>query len=303
MNPQTLLRLCSFTYFDLPELYIRRLARGETVPLSEAARALRRMEALGALTCGAYLKDAQALFTGLEASKLRILAYENDNASTGFVAYAFASRGETIVAVRGSETKGGVRAPQTSIGATTSARRSPALCNTPPPPPSPIAIRTAPCCSPATPKAATSPSTPKARRKTRSPAPTVERCVQGFACHALSKTQKQRLRAGAVNYVVAGDIVGALLCHLETRFYVRQNPGTNAHSPDAFCLRCGGFSHPRKADVALPRRGSPLAPAAGAGNAGVYQRHPPPARLSRPGITQIAWTAPRGRGIMFCVTN
>ena len=40
MNPQTLLRLCSFTYFDLPELYIRRLARGETVPLSEAARAL-----------------------------------------------------------------------------------------------------------------------------------------------------------------------------------------------------------------------------------------------------------------------
>ena len=63
MNPQTLLRLCSFTYFDLPELYIRRLARGETVPLSEAARALRRMEATSARSaCGAYLKDAQALF-------------------------------------------------------------------------------------------------------------------------------------------------------------------------------------------------------------------------------------------------
>ena len=51
MNPQTLLRLCSFTYFDLPELYIRRLARGETVPLSEAARALRRLNDLGALLC------------------------------------------------------------------------------------------------------------------------------------------------------------------------------------------------------------------------------------------------------------
>ena len=43
MNPQTLLRLCSFTYFDLPELYARRLARGEAVPLSQATRALRRL--------------------------------------------------------------------------------------------------------------------------------------------------------------------------------------------------------------------------------------------------------------------
>ena len=65
--------------------------------------------------------------------------------------------------------------------------------------------------------------------------------AQGFACHALSKTQKQRLRAGAVNYVVAGDIVGALLCHPETRFYVRQNPGTNAHSPDAFAFGAEGL--------------------------------------------------------------
>ena len=74
MNPQTLLRLCSFTYFDLPELYIRRLARGETVPLSEAARALRRMEALGALTCGEYHREYEALIAGREASKQRSLA-------------------------------------------------------------------------------------------------------------------------------------------------------------------------------------------------------------------------------------
>ena len=70
--------------------------------------------------------------------------------------------------------------------------------------------------------------------------------AQGFACHALSKTQKQRLRAGAVNYVVAGDIVGALLCHPETRFYVRQNPGTNAHSPDAFAFDAEGFPIPAR---------------------------------------------------------
>ena len=95
MNPQTLLRLCSFTYFDLPELYIRRLARGETVPLSEAARALRRLSDLGALRCGAYLADAPGLFAALETSKLFIRAYENDNAATGFVAYAFEAPGET----------------------------------------------------------------------------------------------------------------------------------------------------------------------------------------------------------------
>ena len=38
MNPQTLLRLCSFTYLNLPELYARRLGRGETVTLAEVAR-------------------------------------------------------------------------------------------------------------------------------------------------------------------------------------------------------------------------------------------------------------------------
>ena len=65
--------------------------------------------------------------------------------------------------------------------------------------------------------------------------------AQGFACHALTRAQKQRLRAGAVNYVVAGDIVGALLCHPETRFYARQNPGTNAHSPDAYAFDANGF--------------------------------------------------------------
>ena len=244
MNPQTLLRLCSFTYFDLPELYIRRLARGETVPLSEAARALRRMEALGALTCGAYLKDAQALFTGLEASKLRILAYENDNASTGFVAYAFASRGETIVAVRGSETKGACAptnvdwrdnfcAPLTGsvqyAAATAFADRyqDGSLLLTGHSKGGNVALY-----------AQSAAQNPLARAAVFN--------AQGFACHALSKTQKQRLRAGAVNYVVAGDIVGALLCHLETRFYVRQNPGTNAHSPDAFAFDAEGFPIPAR---------------------------------------------------------
>ena len=107
MNPETLLRLCSFTYLDLPEGYIRRLARGETVPLAEAARALRRLLELGALSCGAYLENAGEALSALERSRLRILAYENDNDDTGFVAYAFGGRGETIVSVRGSESRSG----------------------------------------------------------------------------------------------------------------------------------------------------------------------------------------------------
>ena len=70
MTPETLLRLCSFTYFDLPEIYCRRLARGEKVPLREAARALERMRALGALSCGAYLERAQETLCALANAPL-----------------------------------------------------------------------------------------------------------------------------------------------------------------------------------------------------------------------------------------
>ena len=38
--------------------------------------------------------------------------------------------------------------------------------------------------------------------------------------------------------------VGALLYHPETRFYVKQNPGTNAHSPDAYAFDAEGWPIP-----------------------------------------------------------
>lgn len=72
MNPQTLLRLCSFTYLNLPELYARRLGRGETVTLAEVACALRRLDDLGALSCGAYLENAGR---SLPPWKNRLCAY------------------------------------------------------------------------------------------------------------------------------------------------------------------------------------------------------------------------------------
>lgn len=241
MDPRTLLRLCSFTYFDLPDCYARRLARGEKVPLAEVARALRRLEALGALACGAYLEDAQALFAALETSKLRILAYENDNAGTGFVAYAFAAPGTTIVAVRGSETKGAC------VPTNVDWRDN--------------------FCAPLTGSVQYAAASAFADRwkgpllltghskggnvalYAQSAAPEARATVfnaQGFACHALTKEQKRRLREGAVNYVVAGDAVGALLCHPERRFYVRQVAGTNAHSPDAYAFDDAGFPIPGK---------------------------------------------------------
>ena len=243
MNPQTLLHLCSFTYFDLPGIYARRLARGEAVPLCEAARALRRMDGLGALTCGAYLEDVSGVLSALEASPLNILAYENDNAGTGFAAYAFAAPKETIIAVRGSETKG--ECVPTNVDWRDN------FC-------APLAGSVQYAAATALANRYDGPLLLTGHSKggnvalyaqgaTQNPlARAAVFYAQGFACHALTKAQKQRLHAGAVNYVVAGDAVGALLCHPETRFYVRQNPHTNAHSPAAYAFDAEGFPLPAR---------------------------------------------------------
>ena len=125
--------------------------------------------------------------------------------------------------------------------------------------------------------------------------------AQGFACHALTRAQKQRLRAGTVNYVVAGDIVGALLCHPETRFYARQNPGANAHSPDAYAFDANGFPIAAKRtwlSRAVEFLSRLLLALESLGVTNITRRL---LACPRPGITQIAWTAPRGRGIMVCV--
>ena len=244
MNPQTLLRLCSFAYFDLPEVYIRRLARGEAVPLREVARALRRLHALGALACGAYLEDAYGVFAALETSPLYIRAYENDNAATGFVAYAFAAPGETIVAVRGSEAKG--KCAPTSVDwrdnfcapLTGSVQYATATAFADRFGDGPLLLTGHSKGGNVALYAQSAAQTPLARAAVFN--------AQGFACHALTRAQKQRLRAGAVDYVVAGDIVGALLCHPERRFYVQQVPNTNAHSPDAYAFDENGFPVPAR---------------------------------------------------------
>ena len=245
MNPQTLLRQCSFTYLNLPELYARRLGRGETVTLAEVACALRRLDDLGALSCGAYLENAGRELAALEKSPLRILAYENDNMDTGFVAYAFGEPGGgVIIAVRGSEGKG--KCVPTNVdwrdnfcaplngsvqyaAATAFADRYAhgSLLITGHSKGGNVALY-----------AQSTAQNPLARAAAFN--------GQGFARCELSGEQRRRLRTGAVNYVVAGDIVGALLYHPETRFYVKQNPGTNAHSPDAYAFDAEGWPIPAR---------------------------------------------------------
>ena len=245
MTPETLLRLCSFTYFDLPEFYCRRLARGEKVPLREAARALERMRALGALSCGAYLERAQETLCALANAPLRILAYENDNADTGFVAYAFeAPDGEVAVSVRGSETRGACVptnvdwrdnfcAPMTG---SVQYARAVAFVNrwgrgslivTGHSKGGNVALH-----------AQSAADNPLARAAVFN--------AQGFSKAMLSVEQRRRMRAGAVNYVVAGDVIGALLYHPERRAFVRGRPGANAHSPDAFVFNAQGFPIPAR---------------------------------------------------------
>ena len=70
--------------------------------------------------------------------------------------------------------------------------------------------------------------------------------AQGFSRAMLSVEQRRRMRAGAVNYVVAGDVIGALLYHPERRAFVRGCPGANAHSPDAFVFNAQGFPIPAR---------------------------------------------------------
>ncbi len=65
------------------------------------------MNERGTLRCGAYLGNIDAVLDAIAGYSLDILAYENDNRDTGFVAYAFGSGDrEVIAAMRGSERAG-----------------------------------------------------------------------------------------------------------------------------------------------------------------------------------------------------
>ena len=249
MNPKTLLELASFAYLDLPERYQRRLDAGETVPLSEVARELRRVNDLGALQCGAYLERAGPLLEALGQSRIRIAGYIDNNRTSGFVAYAFLAPGrEAVVAVRGSEMRSrcvpsnvdwrdNVCAPlagsvqyQDAVAFADRFAEGP-LILTGHSKGGNVALW-----------AQGGAENPRARAAVFN--------AQGFARDALPRERRVRMRLGAVNYVVAGDLIGALLYHPEKRFFVKQVPGTNAHSPEAFSFDEQGFPIPAGRTIA-----------------------------------------------------
>lgn len=56
---------------------------------------------------------------------------------------------------------------------------------------------------------------------------------QGFSLGQIKGDAARRLQTRAVNFVQQNDIVGALLCHPETRVFVKSVAGRNAHALDA----------------------------------------------------------------------
>ncbi|HIU33957.1 MAG TPA: DUF2974 domain-containing protein [Candidatus Pullichristensenella excrementigallinarum] len=240
MNPEMLLNLCSFSYFDLPQNLVRRLETGETVPLAAAAARLKRMNERGTLRCGAYLGNIDAMLDAIAGYSLDILAYENDNRDTGFVAYAFGSGDrEVIAAMRGSE-RAGECAPTNVdwrdnfcaplVGSVQYAEAARFLDRFP----EGSLLATGHSKG----------GNVALWAQSRAQNPLARAAVfnaQGFAKKELTSEQIARMRRGAVNYVVAGDPVGALLYHPEIRVYIRQVPGTNPHAPNAYTFNAEGW--------------------------------------------------------------
>lgn len=248
MNPETLLSLCEFSYYDLPETYIRRLQRGETVYLRDVADALGRIYALGALACGTYREYAGETFSSLKNSPLEIVAYQNDNATNGFVGYAFlAGDGEIVVAVRGSESRRACQPPKVDwrdnlcAPFSGSAQYAPAVRFANRFPAQALILTGHSKGGNVAMYAQSAAENPLARAAVFN--------AQGFGPGQLSPAEKRRLHAGAVNYVISSDKIGALLFHPERRVFVEGRPGVNAHSPQAYVFNARGFPVPARRSI------------------------------------------------------
>ena len=247
MTVRDYLLLSWLAYLDLPEYYRNILSRGGTVPVPAFADAVLRMDAAGALTC-VRLYDA-ARDAAREARNLdaELTGYVNDNENSGFAAYVIRAGDETVVAMRGSESR--------SSCAGSSVDWVDNVCE-------PFvgsvqlnAIREiiAPFSQGKVAFTGHSKGAHNALAALSVSKNPQARAIafngQGFGADALTGAQKEILRRRAVNYVVASDVIGALLEHPEKRVYVRQVPGTNAHYPEAFSFDDKGNPIPAKRAV------------------------------------------------------
>ncbi len=227
--------LCQFAYIDLPDG-----VRGRT--LGEAARELTEQSERGELKCG-VLSEAERqvleVISGTaELRELVITEYVNDNGQSGLAAYVFRSADGALHCIfRGSERRGcGVstdvdwwdnfRAPFCSsvqyAGVEALVRRfrgrrivfsghSKGAHN---------ALYALAVCE--------------------GGGRAVAFNGQGFAPDQLGGEARRRLREEGVNYVVCGDVVGALMYHPERRVFVKKKKGENAHALSAFSFDAQG---------------------------------------------------------------
>ncbi len=232
MTTRELLYLSWLSYIDLPELYRTLLARGGKVPVSALADTILRMDAAGALPCVEMYDAARAAAREMKDSSAHLTGYVNDNRNGGFVAYTFEDGDTAIVAMRGSESRG--ECVPTNIDWTDNVCE-PFAGSVQYPDIQRIAQKYPAGKVIFTGHSKGGHNAMYARAVSENPmARAVAFNSQGFAQGSLTEEQERRLAEHAVNYVVAQDLVGALLTHPERRVFVKQAPNTQAHMPEAY---------------------------------------------------------------------
>ena len=239
MTVRELLLLCRMSYIDLPPLYGSLLKRDGRIPLRAFADYVLRMDAEGRLECIKINPAAREAARELKKSSVTITGYINQNSGDGFAAYIFDMDGTKVIAMRGSERMGPCVASNIDwadnvcepfAGSVQLDTISSLVSNYP----ANEIIFTGHSKGGHNALLALALSeNPDARAYAFN--------GQGFGADALNDIQMSRLRDRGINYVVADDVVGALLMHPEKRIYVRQNPGTNAHMPEAFMFDAAGM--------------------------------------------------------------
>lgn len=233
MEPRLLLALCGLTYRNPPENVTLRLARGKEVPIRDMCRELLRLSDTGELPCGELRHWEWETFSRLMHTEIDIIRYINRNDSSGFVGMAFRDkRGQIVAAMRGSETSMGC-APNdidwvdnfaAPFSVSVQYQDAEDFAN---------AFPTDNLTLTGHSKGANNALYALSVAMNES-ARAVVFNGQGFACDFFHAEQRRTLRQRGVNYVVADDLVGALLCHPENRIFVRGKPGVNPHAPEAF---------------------------------------------------------------------
>ena len=238
MTVRDYLYLSWLSYLNLPELYRSLLERGGSVPVAAFADSVLRMDAAGVLKC-VELNDAARDAAGyMKDSDCIITDYINRNAGDGFAAYVIKCGDETVVAMRGSESRGEC-VPSTVDWVDN-------FCEPFAGPAQIGAIEELLSSLPAGPVTFTGHSKGGHNALLALAASDGEekRAVafngQGFSAEALTPAMEERLMKYGVNYVVAADVIGAVLKHPERRMYVKQAPGTQAHMPEAYTFTDSG---------------------------------------------------------------